>query len=93
MSLSRDHSPALDVADRIGAADSELTLRETLLSPEELASNLEISPATLATWRCLHVGPPFLKVGRKIWYPKERVNAWLAAKLQKVTWNSPPMSV
>src|ERR1700682_4182378 len=58
-----------------------ITLRETLLSPEELAQNLDLSPATLATWRCQRKGPSFLRIGRKIWYPKEHVKSWLDSAL------------
>jgi hypothetical protein len=57
------------------------SLRGCLLSPDELAQNLELSPATLATWRCQRTGPPFVKVGRKIWYPKDRVRAWMETNL------------
>jgi site-specific recombinase XerD len=61
-----------------------MAIRGSLLSPEELAQNLDLSPATLATWRCQRKGPSFLRIGRKIWYPKVRVQAWLDSALQEV---------
>src|SRR4051812_12539490 len=51
--------------------------RENLLTPEELAQNLHLSPATLAAWRSERRGPPFVKVGRRIWYPKETFDGWM----------------
>src|SRR5208282_275707 len=57
--------------------------RDNLLSPEELGQNLGLSPATLADWRCRKTGPAYLKVGRRIWYPKDRVNGWLETKVQE----------
>src|ERR1022692_140266 len=58
-------------------------LRDGLLSPQELAHNLGLSPATLADWRSEKRGPAYLKVGRRIWYPKHHVRSWLADQLQE----------
>src|SRR6266568_676140 len=58
---------------------------EEWISPEELAHTLGLSPATLADWRCKKTGPAYLKVGRKIWYLKNRVSAWLDGKVQETT--------
>src|SRR5215467_1378094 len=41
-----------------------------------------ISPATLMNWRCRKLGPPFVKLGRKIWYKTESLNAWINSKEQ-----------
>lgn len=60
-------------------------LRDGLLSPEELAHNLGLSPATLADWRSEKRGPAYLKVGRRIWYPKQHVHSWLAEQLQETS--------
>src|ERR1039458_1072067 len=60
-------------------------LPDSLISPEELAQNLGLSPATLADWRCQRRGPAYLKVGRRIWYPKDRVDAWLKTRLQETS--------
>ena len=62
------------------------SLREQLLSPEELADNLGLALATLASWRCQRKGPGFLKVGRKIWYPRDRVQAWLDDAVQETNY-------
>src|SRR4051812_38935833 len=58
-------------------------LRDNLFTPEELAQSLDLSPATLAGWRSERRGPPFIKVGRRIWYPKETFNGWMLGQLQE----------
>src|SRR5579859_727307 len=60
------------------------SLRNSLLSPEELAHNLGISTATLATWRSRGHGPSYLKVGRVIWYPKTRVERWMESQTREL---------
>lgn len=57
--------------------------RENLLSPQELAETLGLSRATLADWRSQKRGPAYLAVGRKIWYPRDRVGKRLETKLKE----------
>src|SRR5215472_14819535 len=76
-------TPEIQAATVTAEAGRGPGLRDTLLSPEELAQGLELSKTTLATWRCKRVGPPFVKIGRKIWYPKDRVLAWMEANLHE----------
>src|SRR5215813_14761451 len=71
------------ISHRPQNAGQMLTLREGLLSPEELSQNLGLALATLASWRSRGMGPAFVKVGRKIWYPRDRVESWLANQLQE----------
>ena len=59
--------------------------RAALISPRELADSLGLSIATLADWRSQKRGPTYLAVGRKIWYPKERVDMWLQANLRETS--------
>ena len=54
-----------------------------LISKEELAQNLGLSPATLADWRSQRKGPAYVKVGRKIWYLRDRVKQWLLAQIRE----------
>jgi hypothetical protein len=56
--------------------------REDRLSPQELADLLDLSAATLAGWRSRDHGPPYMSVGRKIWYPRAKAEAWLETRLQ-----------
>lgn len=41
-----------------------------------------ISPRTLKRWRDQRVGPPFVKMGRKILYRRDAVEAWLLSREQ-----------
>ena len=53
---------------------------ERLAKPPEIASYLEVSVATLAQWRYLGEGPPFLKAGHAVRYRWADVHEWLAAQ-------------
>ena len=47
------------------------------LTPEQLASELNLALITLARWRSKKKGPPFTKAGRQILYSRESVRDWL----------------
>lgn len=48
-----------------------------ILTPEEAAAFLRISPETLRTWRHLGEGPRYLKMGRAVRYRRTDLEAWL----------------
>ena len=52
---------------------------------EGIGRELGLSIATLADWRSQRRGPTYLSVGRKIWYPKDRVDMWLEANLRETS--------
>ena len=56
---------------------------DNLMSPAELAGSLGLSVDTLADWRSQRRGPAYFAVGRKIWYPRDRVENWLQTKLKE----------
>lgn len=56
-----------------------------LLTPRDLASQLNVSEPMLATWRYRGDGPPFVKVGRSVRYRPEAVAAWLDARTHTIT--------
>lgn len=56
-----------------------------LLTPQQTADFLQIAVVTLQTWRALGTGPQFHRVGRKIRYNREDVEAWVARKTEKAT--------
>lgn len=61
-----------------------------LLSPEELSEFLGISVGTLAVWRTNKTYPlPYIKVGSRIRYDREKVLVWLDSRKQ----NSPKNEV
>jgi hypothetical protein len=50
------------------------------LSKEESANDLDVSVATLATWRSIGRGPPFWKFGRTIKYSRRANAEWKRAQ-------------
>jgi len=54
---------------------------DQLLTPKEVARALQIEEQTLAVWRCQHrYNLPWLKIGSKIRYRIEDVQAYLEAQ-------------
>ncbi len=58
-----------------------LTASRELLTSDEAAAVLDLSPGTLSVWRstgryCL----PFVKVGRNVRYRRSDLQAWLLAR-------------
>ncbi|MGE0700898.1 MAG: helix-turn-helix domain-containing protein [Hyphomicrobiaceae bacterium] len=47
------------------------------LTSDEAARELGLRPQTLRTWRWRRQGPPWLKVGGKVFYDEREVHAWL----------------
>jgi hypothetical protein len=54
--------------------------RPDVLSQHELARRWQISPRTLERWRWLGQGPAFLKLGRRVAYRLDDVEAFEAAQ-------------
>jgi hypothetical protein len=48
---------------------------------EQLAQRWYLSPRTLEQWRWLGKGPKFLKIGARVLYREEDVEAWEAAQV------------
>ena len=46
-------------------------------TPSTLEEKIGLSKSTLARYRCEGNGPAYIKVGRKILYPKQAVNDWM----------------
>ena len=55
------------------------------LKQSELAARWTISPRTLERWRWVGQGPRYLKVGGRVIYRLEDVEAYEAAQLRKST--------
>ncbi|MFZ4808095.1 MAG: helix-turn-helix transcriptional regulator [Hyphomicrobiaceae bacterium] len=54
---------------------------DELLPPEAVAAIASNSTITLARWRRDGTGPRFMKIGRRIFYRRSDVEAWLAAQV------------
>lgn len=59
-----------------------LTLREQLdlVTPAEFAAALGYSEQTLAIWRCEGDGPPYVKLGRNVFYRRATIREWIAKR-------------
>jgi len=44
-----------------------------------VATLLFKTPGSLAVWRSEKTGPPYVKVGQRILYPRKALDAWIAA--------------
>jgi predicted site-specific integrase-resolvase len=66
------------------SADSETGDSQEVLSGwmnrDELAASLGVQPMTLAKWQNQRIGPPLVRIGRKVWYRREAVEDWLRKK-------------
>lgn len=58
-----------------------MTLKD-LLSEAEYAAARGVTIRTIYRERALRLGPPFIKMGRKIFYRPESIEAWLLAQEQ-----------
>lgn len=53
-----------------------------LISEADYAAHRCVSVRTIQRERAQRIGPPFIKLGRKIFYRAEAIEAWLIAKEQ-----------
>lgn len=58
-------------------AGIELRARLGLMTTDELAVMLDVTPDTLREWRRLKSGPDFVKTGKGVMYRESDVQDWL----------------
>lgn len=58
---------------------------KTHLNVREVAERTSLSKSTLDKWRGQKLGPPFVKLGRRIAYPVVELDAWVASKTHEQT--------
>lgn len=63
--------------------DQPLNLLADWISREQLASELSLACDTLARWEARQLGPPCTRIGRKVFYRRDTVRAWLLAQEQE----------
>ena len=51
-----------------------------LLSPAAVAARLSIRAATLARWRWLRIGPPYLRIGGRVRYEAAEIDTWVKSR-------------
>ena len=65
-------------ATQVASLPSVATEPSAFLDEKQLCAELGISPVTATKWRRKAKGPPFVRVGRLIRYPRETFDRWLA---------------
>jgi hypothetical protein len=53
---------------------------DELIPHDEAAELLRVRPQTLAAWRMEKQGPRWIKCGRRVFYRRVDIGAWLAAQ-------------
>ena len=66
------------------SATSGRTAHE-LLTTEEAAEHLRLSPRTLETYRVTGEGPRFCKLGKRVFYRRTTLDAWLNERERRST--------
>ncbi|MCG9915439.1 MAG: helix-turn-helix domain-containing protein [Phenylobacterium sp.] len=56
-----------------------------LLTVEEAAERLRLSVSILNKWRVSGDGPPYLKLGRRVLYGRDQIDAWVSASSRRST--------
>lgn len=59
------------------SSEAARPLLEGWLSRAEIAAELGVSTDTLARWKTHRIGPPCVRVGRKVLYRAESFRDWL----------------
>ncbi|TSD62415.1 helix-turn-helix domain-containing protein [Aeromicrobium piscarium] len=47
-----------------------------ILTPEQVAALLQVSPRTIEEWRRTRIGPPWRRMGRHVRYLRREVLVW-----------------
>lgn len=55
---------------------------QDLISEADYAAQRGVSARTIQRERALRIGPPFIKMGRRIFYRPAAIESWLLAKEQ-----------
>jgi hypothetical protein len=60
------------------------SILDDYVSPSDLARELGVNPVTLARWHAARIGPPRMKMGRRVLYRGSSVAAWLETQEQQL---------
>ena len=67
------------------ARNVELSRHRDLLTQKELSERIDTKESTLAQWRYLGRGPKFVRLGRKIFYRQQDIDAFIDANVHQST--------
>jgi len=56
-----------------------------LVDTNKLAERWSMKPKTLHNWRCLGIGPPYIKVGFRVLYEETEIEKWMAERRRTST--------
>ncbi|MFG1204407.1 helix-turn-helix domain-containing protein [Xanthobacter aminoxidans] len=59
----------------------EQTTKNNLMSDREAAAFLKMSPVTLNTWRCRGRGPKYVKLGGRVFYRPDDLEAFIRSSV------------
>jgi excisionase family DNA binding protein len=62
---------------------TELTQSSDWLSPEQLATEIQMPLPTVYGWRSKGIGPRGYKIGRHVRYRRQDVEEWLTTRLHE----------
>ncbi|MDO5623032.1 MAG: helix-turn-helix domain-containing protein [Paracoccus sp. (in: a-proteobacteria)] len=65
------------MTDGIQPNDDQTDILRDWMSRAELAQTLGLTSDTLARWETRRIGPPCVRIGRKIIYRRAAVQSWL----------------
>ena len=69
--LKNETLPSLSTRDEI------ISDGRRLISERRVGAMLGFSKRTLQRWRQENKGPPWVKIGRRIYYDEDKLNAWI----------------
>lgn len=81
--LRDDIKAALTLAADCGsipsmATDNSFSISDLGLTPKQVAFRMQVGMRTLERLRAAKEGPPFTKIGKRIYYPVEAYFAWVS---------------
>jgi DNA-binding transcriptional MerR regulator len=59
-----------------------VALEARLWTPAQVAERYQLSERTLANWRSLGLGPPYIKAGRSVLYRETELARWEQTRSQ-----------
>lgn len=62
-----------------------MTTNTPLISPEKAAEHLNLAPSTLAKMRLAGTSPKYAKMGRRVAYRREDLDAWITERIRSST--------
>lgn len=77
--------PAGSTLSELTADRTPVGLLDEYMTTEQLARELDLAPLTLIRWRQLKKGPPVTWIGRRLFYRRSSVRAWMSAQEQAWT--------